>query len=316
MAAHRDWNGSHGSGRLSGASGGARVTSAAILKETRGPIVDLILFGKGGRPMDTYEKPNPDLRNATIERKKVPGYRCLGKQRDGNYALMVGMATGTVDADQLSKLAGVIKEYGQAGHFTTAQSMVIVGIAEEHFERAKRAVREAGFDVRSIGRDVRQVKCCAGANLSPFGIQKTPPMAIHLENLFRGLPTPVKFKISVSGCPNCCANTMLNDFGIHGMVDGWKIFIGGKMGTVPAIAQELASNVPSDDIAKYLAAVLRVYKEMAEPDERLAKTISRLGFDAFKAEVNARLGVPFDDFIQAAKDAREKAAASDCIGLS
>ena len=121
--------------------------------------------------MDTNEKPNTDLRKATIERKKVPGYRCLGKQRDGNYALMVGVATGTVDADQLSKLAGVIKKYGQAGHFTTAQSMVIVGIAEENFEQAKRAVMEAGFDVRSIGRDVRQVKCCAGANLSPFGMQ-------------------------------------------------------------------------------------------------------------------------------------------------
>ena len=89
------------------------------------------------------------------------------------------------------------------------------------------------------------------------------------------------------------------------MVNGWKIFIGGKMGTVPAIALELASSVPSDDIPKYLAAVLRTYKEMAEPDERLAKTISRIGFDAFKAEVEARLEVPFDDFIQAAKDARE-----------
>jgi dissimilatory sulfite reductase (desulfoviridin) alpha/beta subunit len=229
---------------------------------------------------------------------------------------MVGVATGTVDADQLSKLAGVIKEYGQAGHFTTAQSMVIVGIAEENFEKAKQAVRGAGFDVRSIGRDVRQVKCCAGANLSPFGMQRTPPMAVQLENLFRGLPTPMKFKISVSGCPNCCANTMLNDFGIHGMVDGWKIFIGGKMGTVPAIAQELASSVPSDDVSRYLAAVLRAYKDMAEPDERLAKTISRLGFNVFKKDVEARREVPFDDFVEAAKEAREKAKASDCIDHS
>ena len=123
----------------------------------------------------------------------------------------------------------------------------------------------------------------------------------------------MKFKISVSGCPNCCANTMLNAFGMYGMVKGWKIFIGGKMGTVPAIALELASNVPSGDIPKYLAAVLRVYKEMAEPDERLAKTISRIGFDTFKAEVETRLEVPFDDFIQAAKDAREEAEASECI---
>ena len=71
---------------------------------------------------------------------------------------------------------------------------------------------------------------------------------------------------------------MLNDFGIHGMLDGWKIVIGGKMGTVPAIAQELAVSVPSDDVPKYLAAVLRAYKEKAKPDERLAKTIERIDF--------------------------------------
>ena len=224
-----------------------------------------------GNLMDTSSPIDRALRDATKSRKKRPGYRCLGKQRDGNYAIMVGAVTGTVNADQLTKLADVVREYAAAGHFTTAQSMVIVGITEENFDNAKRAVIEAGFDIRSIGRDVRQVKCCAGANLSPFGLQKTPPLGQQLEQMFRGLPTPMKFKISVSGCPNCCANTMLNDFGIHGMMNGWKIFIGGKMGTEPAIAQELARSVVTDDVSKYLASVLRVYREKAAQDERLLK---------------------------------------------
>ncbi len=263
--------------------------------------------------MDTSAQLDKELRDATVNRKKLSGYRCLGKQRDGNYAIMVGAVTGTVNGEQLSKLAEIVKNYAAGGHFTTAQSMVIVGIAEENFDSAKKALLDAGFDIRSIGRDVRQVKCCAGANLSPFGLQKTPPLAQELEEMFRGLPTPMKFKISVSGCPNCCANTMLNDFGIHGMVDGWKIFIGGKMGTEPKIAQQLVKNASTDYVPKYLAAVLRVYKEKAEPDERLSKTLARIGLDSFKNEVEVYLETPIDDLVQEAKDAREKAKESTCI---
>ena len=263
--------------------------------------------------MDTSAEINQELRNATVEIKKQGGHRCLGKQRDGNYALSVGVATGCFTSDQLHKLAEIIDKYGQIGHLSTAQSIIIVGVPEEKFYEAKQAVLKSGFDLRSIGRDVRQVKCCPGADFSPFGLQRTLPMAKQLESLFRGFPTPMKFKISVSGCPNCCANTMLNDFGIHGMLDGWKIFIGGKMGTVPAIAQELAVSVPADDVPKYLAAVLRTHKENAKPDERLSKTIARIGFADFKKEVESKLQLPYDDIIQTAKEVREKEMLSECI---
>ncbi len=263
--------------------------------------------------MDTSAKINQELRNTTVERKKQPGHRCLGKQRDGNYALSVGVATACLTPDQLRKLADIIDRYAKVGHLSTAQSMIIVGIPEEKFYEAKQSVLKAGFDLRSIGRDVRQVKCCPGADFSPFGLQRTFPMAKQLESLFRGLPTPVKFKISVSGCPNCCANTMLNDFGIHGMVNGWKIFIGGKMGTVPAVAQELAVSVPADDVPRYLAAVLRTYKEKADFDERLSKTIARIGFSNFKKEIEAKLGLSYDDLSQTAKEIREKEISSECI---
>ncbi len=264
--------------------------------------------------MDTSAQANPQLRKATAERKQQPGHRCLGRQRDGNYALSVGVPTGCFNAEQLRSLANVIERYGKVGHLSTAQSVIIVGIPAADFYQAKLAVLDAGFEVRSVGRDVRQVKCCPGADFSPFGLQSTFPMAEELERTFRGLPTPVKFKISVSGCPNCCANTMLNDFGIHGMVDGWKIFAGGKMGTKPVIAQQIAESVASDDVAKYLAAVLRVYEDEAEPKERLAATLARVGLEQFTSKVEAALNTPYDDLAQAAQQAREDANACECIG--
>lgn len=264
--------------------------------------------------MDTSARPNAELRQATDERKKQAGYRCLGKQRDGNYALSVGIPTACFSAEQLRKLADVIEKYAKVGHLSTAQSMIIVGVKEKYYYQARQAVIDAGFQVRSIGRDVRQAKCCPGADFSPFGLQRTFPMAKMLEETFRGVPTPMKFKISVSGCPNCCANTKLNDFGIHGMADGWKLFVGGKMGTTPVIAQEIASSVSSDDVPKYLAAVLRTYREKAEPDERLAKTIERVGLGIFKDEVKKHLNTPYEDLAEMAREAREAVERSACVG--
>lgn len=263
--------------------------------------------------METTVIPDPKLRQETLQRKKQPGYRCLGKQRDGNYSLCVGIPAACFSASQLRKLSDIIEKFATVVHLTTAQSLIIVGIPEHRYYDAKQAVRDAGFEIRSVGRDVRQIKCCTGADYSPFGIQRTMPLATELEKTFRGLPTPMKFKVSVSGCPNCCANTKLNDFGIHGTVDGWKIFVGGKMGATPVIAEELASGIQHDDIPKYLAAVLRVYRKGAQPNERLAKTISRIGLDTFRADVLSMLDAPFDDLARIAKDAREKAEASHCI---
>lgn len=264
--------------------------------------------------METTAIPDHELRQETIQRKKQPGYRCLGKQRDGNYALCIGTPTGCFSATQLRKLSDVIEKFATVGHLSTAQSLIIAGIPEHKYYDAKQAVHKAGFDIRSIGRDVRHVKSCTGADFSPFGIQRTLPLATELEKTFRGLPTPMKFKISVSGCPNCCANTKLNDFGIHGTIDGWKIFVGGKMGATPVIAEELASGVKPDDIPKHLAAVLRVYKKEAQPNERLAKTISRIGLDKFRTDVLSIRSTPFDDLARIAKEACKKTEASHYIG--
>jgi len=264
--------------------------------------------------MDTSAEINTELLKETIGRKKQGGHRCLGKQRDGNYALCVGLPTGTFTSAQLSKLSAVVEKYAKAGHLSTAQSLIIVGIQEKDYYPARQAVLESGFEVRSIGRDVRQVKCCPGADFSPFGLQRTLPMGSMLEEAFRGLPTPMKFKISVSGCPNCCANTKMNDFGIHGHKEGWKIFIGGKMGNTPVIARELGPVVSTDDVPKYLAAVLRTYRDNAEENERLATTIERIGFEAFAGEVGDQIVIPYSDLTAEAEEARETAERSHCIG--
>lgn len=255
--------------------------------------------------MDTSAKLDLDLRKATVERWKQPGHRCLGKQRDTNYALMIGVSTACFSASQLRSLADLVEQYARFSHLTTAQSVLLVGIAPRNYYLARQAALDAGFQIRSVGRDVFHIKCCPGADFSPFGLQRTLSLVTLLEDTFRGLPTPQKFKISLSGCPNCCANTRLSEFGLHAVVKGWKIYLGGKMGFSPVVAQELAGPVSTEEVPRYLAAVLRAYRELAQKNERLFRTIERLGPEQFKSVVLEGLDRPYEDLAELARQNRK-----------
>lgn len=265
--------------------------------------------------MDTSAQLDVDLRKATVERKKREGSRCLGKQRDGRFALSVGVSTACFNAAQLRTLADIVERYAEVGHLSTAQSFILLGIRREDYYQARQAVLDGGFQLRSVGRDVFHVKCCPGADFSPFGLQRTFNLVSQLEETFRALPMPQKFKIALSGCPNCCANTRLAEFGLHAAMKGWKIFVGGKMGFAPVVAQELAGPVEADQVPKYLAAVLRSYRELAQGNERLALTIARVGFDDFKEAVEKALEMPYDDLAAEARESRQAMEQAVVVGL-
>lgn len=264
--------------------------------------------------MDTSAQLDIELRKATAARKKQPGLRCLGKQRDGGFALMVGVPTACFTAQQLHSLADIVERYASVSHLSTAQSIILLGISRQDYYPARQAVLEAGFQVRSVGHDVYHVKCCPGADFSPFGLQSTFSLVTYLEETFRCLPMPMKIKISVSGCANCCANTRLSDFGIHATSNGWRIYIGGKMGLAPIVAQMIALSISADEVPKYLAAMLRAYRELAQSNERLFKTIERFGFEEFKNALEQYLNLPYDDLAEEALHSRQAMEQGETIG--
>ncbi|MCD4688563.1 MAG: hypothetical protein K8R55_04415, partial [Desulfuromonadaceae bacterium] len=217
-------------------------------------------------------------------------------------------------AQQLHCLGDIVEKYARVGHLSTGQSMVLLGIKQQDYYQARQAALNVGLQVRSVGRDVFQVKCCPGADYSPFGLQRTFSLVTRLEDFFRGVPTPQKFKISVSGCSNCCANTRLADFGVHAVMKGWKVYIGGKMGFAPEVAEEIAGPVTAEEVVKYLAAVLHAYRELAQPNEKLALPLKRISFETFKGAVEQGLELPYDDLAALALQARTKMEQALCIG--
>jgi len=108
-------------------------------------------------------------------------------------------------------------------------------------------------------------------------------MALHDE--YHGMNLPAKFKIGVSGCPNCCGESWIKDLGFFGFKSGFKVVVGGEAGKKPRIGKELTYVESTDDAMKVARSVFDYYKANAKPKERLGDFIDRIGFDEFKKGV-------------------------------
>ncbi|MGC7846235.1 hypothetical protein ACP3TJ_04085 [Desulforudis sp. 1088] len=117
-----------------------------------------------------------------------------------------------------------------------------------------------------------------------FGQQNALALAEVLDKGFLGAGNlPAKFKIGISGCPLCCCESWLRDFGAFGKLKGWTVIVGGRAGARPRIGDKIAENVPSEDIPGLLEKTLQAHRELGKKGERLGTTIERVGLEALRA---------------------------------
>jgi NAD(P)H-nitrite reductase large subunit len=88
---------------------------------------------------------------------------------------------------------------------------------------------------------------------------------------------PGKIKIGVSGCPNNCAEGWIKDFGVFGRAKGYTVIVGGKLGKDPRLGRVLYEGLTEEDVLAMAEKMLTLFKENANPGERLGRVLERLG---------------------------------------
>lgn len=82
---------------------------------------------------------------------------------------------------------------------------------------------------------------------------------------------PRKFKVALSGCPADCAQTAIHDIGVlavertrdDGSVEaGYRILVGGGLGTDPHEAQTLEPFTHPEDLLVTAEAILRIFDRL------------------------------------------------------
>ena len=112
-------------------------------------------------------------------------------------------------------------------------------------------------------------------------------MAVTLEKRYRGLRSPHKIKLGVSGCARECAEARGKDVGVIATENGWNLYVGGNGGQSPKHAQLLARGLDDETLIRYIDRYLMFYIRTADRLQRTAPWLDSLegGLDHLKAVV-------------------------------
>jgi nitrite reductase (NADH) large subunit len=128
-------------------------------------------------------------------------------------------------------------------------------------------------------------------------VQDSVGLAIALELRYRGLRSPHKLKLGVSGCARECAEARGKDVGVIATDHGWNLYVGGNGGFTPRHAQLLAEDLDTETLVRTIDRFLLYYVRTADRLQRTAAWVEdhEGGLDAIR-------GVVLDDSLGIAAD--------------
>lgn len=198
-------------------------------------------------------------------------------QRDGTYSVVPRVPGGEITPAKLIALGEVARDFGLYTKITGGQRIDMFGARVEQLPAIWRRLVAAGFESgHAYGKAVRTVKSCVGTTWCRFGVQDSTTLAIHLELRYRGLRSPHKIKLAVSGCARECAEAQSKDVGVIATERGWNLYVGGNGGTRPRHADLLAEDLDTDALVRAVDRFLMFYIRTADRLQRTASWLEGL----------------------------------------
>lgn len=190
-------------------------------------------------------------------------------QKNGTYSVMPRVAGGEITPDKLVALGEVAKRYDLYTKITGGQRIDLFGAELHELPDIWEELIRAGFETgHAYGKSVRTVKSCVGNTWCRYGVQDSVGMALELEHRYKGLRTPHKIKMGVSGCTRECAEAQGKDIGVIATEAGWNLYVCGNGGMRPRHAELFATDIDGDTLIRYIDRFLMFYVRTADKLQR------------------------------------------------
>ena len=227
-------------------------------------------------------------------------------QRQGgtNQMVRIKLPAGAISPEQMEMMGHIADEFSRGwGHITTRQNVQVHYVELSRVPDVMRRIGSVGLTSReSCGDTVRNVMACHLAGACPHEVLDVTPWAeAAYEHFVRnplGQRLPRKFKINFSGCSTDCGQAMFNDAGVvaatrqlpDGQVEhGFRVYIAGGLGATPHPALALEDFTSREDLLPTIEAVLRVFEQTGNRDNklraRLKWVVDQLGIDEVRRRV-------------------------------
>ena len=204
--------------------------------------------------------------------------RFLGNiQRNGTFSVIPRVSAGEITADKLIVIGTVAKKYNLYCKITGGQRIDLFGARKQELIPIWEELIAGGMESgHAYAKSLRTVKSCVGTTWCRFGIGDSVGMAVRLEERYKSIRGPHKFKGGVSGCVRECAEAQNKDFGLIASEKGFNIFVGGNGGAKPRHSELLAKDVPPDDVVQILDRYLAFYLRTADKLQRTARWVENM----------------------------------------
>ena len=227
-------------------------------------------------------------------------------QRQGgtNQMVRIKLPAGSITPEQFDMMAHLSETYSRGwGHITTRQNIQVHYVELTRVPEVMRHLAAVGLTSReACGDTVRNVMACHLAGACPHELLDVTPWAEaafqHFVRNPLGQRLPRKFKINFSGCSTDCGQAMFNDVGViataralegGGTESGFRIYIAGGLGATPHPALALEDFTARQDLLPTIEAVLRVFDQTGNRDNklraRLKWVVDQLGIDEVRRRV-------------------------------
>ena len=218
-----------------------------------------------------------------------------GQRQEGVQMIRIKLPFGKVSSEQLVRITKVSDEYSTGRlHITTRQDIQIHYVSLDRTPQLWADLEKDDITLReACGNTVRNITASENAGIDPEEPFDVSPYAHALFQFF--LRNPVcqemgrKFKMSFSSSDKDTALSYLHDLGfIPKIVNGergFKVMLGGGLGSQPSHAELLSEFVPVNQIIPMTEGVLRIFDRYGERAKRLKARmkflIKEIGRDEF-----------------------------------
>mmetsp|Transcript_14644 Transcript_14644/g.33527 ORF Transcript_14644/g.33527 Transcript_14644/m.33527 type:complete len:1062 (+) Transcript_14644:95-3280(+) len=198
-------------------------------------------------------------------------------QKTGTYSVIPRCAGGDISPDELIAIGSIAKKFGLWTKVTGAQRLGMYGAPAHQLPAIWKELVEAGLETgHAYGKALRTVKSCVGSTWCRYGQQDSVSMAVTLEDRYKGLRSPHKIKMGVSGCLRECAEASGKDLGLIATAKGYNMYVCGNGGARPKHAVLLASDIDEHTCLKYADRFLMFYISTAKHLQRTAPWLEEL----------------------------------------
>jgi sulfite reductase (NADPH) hemoprotein beta-component len=219
---------------------------------------------------------NPDLRAVTLSFKRL------------------GQAPGDASADQLDAAADLVQRYSSGeARVTHEQNLLLPWVPCDQLPELWREARRLGLARPNIGL-LSDLIACPGGDYCALANARSLPLAAEVLERYQDLDElddlgPID--LHVSGCINSCGHHHSGHIGILGVdKDGqewYQITLGGSDGSrlsgAPQPGKVIGPSFAAAEVLQAIEAILGVYVQLRQPDERFIDALRRIGHEPFRA---------------------------------